>query len=269
MQQNKAPTPQQEQKKPPQQQAAPAAQEDSDDGKPVVGAYNPLQYANLPVNSEVKELFEYIGRFKPQQIDLETNFKPFIPEYMPAVGEVDAFLKMPKPDGTREDLGITVLDEPALNSEDKSVLELKYVQSKNVVRSAPLDVDSIENADKKPKEIARWIAAVQDLHRTKPAPTVNYSKPMPDFDALMQEWPPALEQTLQETEFPNASIDMHVLDYARLICSICDIPVHQTKGNKGVIEALHLLFSVFIEFKNNQHFKQFQQTADTDNGIRF
>ena len=79
---------------------------------------------------------------------------------MPAVGEVDAFLKMPKPDGTREDLGITVLDEPALNSEDKSVLELKYVQSKNVVRSAPLDVDSIENADKKPKEIARWIAAV-------------------------------------------------------------------------------------------------------------
>ena len=67
--------------------------------------------------------------------------KPFIPEFVPAVGEVDAFLKMPKPDGTKEDLGITVLDEPALNSEDKSVLELKYVQSKNVVRSAPMDVD--------------------------------------------------------------------------------------------------------------------------------
>jgi hypothetical protein len=34
---------------------------------------------------------------------------------------------MPKPDGAKEDLGITVLDEPSLNHEDKTVLELKYV----------------------------------------------------------------------------------------------------------------------------------------------
>jgi hypothetical protein len=33
--------------------------------------------------------------------------KPFIPDYVPAVGEVDACLKMNKPDGTKEDLGIT------------------------------------------------------------------------------------------------------------------------------------------------------------------
>jgi len=53
-----------------------------------------------------------------------------------------------------------VLDEPALNHEDKTVLELKYVQSKNVVRATPMDVDSIEQADKKPKDISRWINAV-------------------------------------------------------------------------------------------------------------
>ena len=64
------------------------------------------------------------------------------------------------PDGAKEDLGITQLDEPALNCEDKTVLELKYVQSKNVVRAAPVSVDSIENADKKPKEISRWINSV-------------------------------------------------------------------------------------------------------------
>jgi len=46
---------------------------------------------------------------------------------VPAVGEVDAFLKMQKPDGAQETLGIMVLDEPALNCEDKTVLELKYV----------------------------------------------------------------------------------------------------------------------------------------------
>lgn len=64
---------------------------------------------------------------------------------------------MPKPDGTKEDLGITVLDEPSLNSEDKTVLEMKYIQEKNVIRPTQLNVESIESADKKPKEISRWI----------------------------------------------------------------------------------------------------------------
>lgn len=140
------------------------------------GAYNPAEFSGLQVSSEVRDLFEYIQRYKPQKIDLETKIKPFIPEYIPAVGEVDSFLKMPKPDGTKEDLGITVLDEPALNHEDKTVLELKYIQSKNVVRAAPMTVDAIENADKKPKEISRWINSVQDLHKTRPPPTVNYTK---------------------------------------------------------------------------------------------
>jgi intraflagellar transport protein 46 len=58
---------------------------------------------------------------------LDTKLKPFVPEYIPSVGEVDAFLKMPKHDGTKEDLGITVLDEPALNPEDKTVIELRYI----------------------------------------------------------------------------------------------------------------------------------------------
>jgi len=129
---------------------------------------------------------------------LETKLKPFIPDYVPAVGEVDASLKMPKPDGQKEDLGISELDEPALNCEDKTVLELKYVQSKNVVRSTPLSVDSIEHADKKPKEISRWINSMQDLHKTRPPQTVSYSKQMPDFDILMSEMSPEMEYALKE-----------------------------------------------------------------------
>lgn len=98
---------------------------------------------------------------------------------------------MPKPDGTKEDLGISVLDEPALNCEEKTVLEMKYIQGvKSVVKSTLLNVEAIEHADKKPKEVGRWITSVQDLHKTRPPPTVNYSKPMPDFDKLMQEWNP-------------------------------------------------------------------------------
>ena len=112
---------------------------------------------------------------------------------MPAVGEVDAFIKMPRPDNSKEELGIMVLDEPALNNEDKTVLELKYVQSKNVTRAAPINVDAIENADHRPKEVNRWISSVQDLHKTRPPPTVNYTKNMPDIETLMQEWNPEME----------------------------------------------------------------------------
>ena len=80
---------------------------DGEDDKDVPGTYNPADYSNLQVSAEVKELFEYIQRYKPQKIDLDTKLKPFIPDYVPAVGEVDACLKMPKPDGQKEDLGIT------------------------------------------------------------------------------------------------------------------------------------------------------------------
>lgn len=185
------------------------------------------------MTSDVKELFEYIQRYKPQKIDLDSKLKPFIPDYVPAVGEVDAFLKMPKPDGTKEDLGIVQLDEPALNCEDKTVLELKYVQCKNVVRATPMNVDSIEAADKKPKEISRWINSVQDLHKTRPPPTVNYTKQMPDFDQLMSEFNPQMEQALKEIKFPGPEIDMHTSDYARVICTLLDIPTHKLPSNKS------------------------------------
>ena len=64
-----------------------------------MGAYNPTDYANLNVAAEVKDLFKYIERFKAETVEIDTKLKPFIPEYIPAVGEVDAFLKMPRPDG--------------------------------------------------------------------------------------------------------------------------------------------------------------------------
>lgn len=44
----------------PQQTEKEAGDDDDDDEKLAPGAYDPMQYANLPVSSEIKELFEYI-----------------------------------------------------------------------------------------------------------------------------------------------------------------------------------------------------------------
>lgn len=33
-------------------------------------------------------------RYTPQNIDLDTKLRPFIPEFIPAVGDIDAFIKV-------------------------------------------------------------------------------------------------------------------------------------------------------------------------------
>ncbi len=57
---------------------------------------------------DVKNLFQYITRYKPQNIDLETKLKPFIPDYIPSIGGIDEFIKVPRPDGKPDFLGLKV-----------------------------------------------------------------------------------------------------------------------------------------------------------------
>ena len=56
--------------------------------------YDPSNYDHLQVGSELKDLFHYITRYTPQVMELETQLRPFIPEYIPAIGDIDAFLKV-------------------------------------------------------------------------------------------------------------------------------------------------------------------------------
>jgi intraflagellar transport protein 46 len=89
------------------------------------GAYNPDDFKGMNVSSEIEELFQYIQRYKPHTIELDAALKPFIPELIPSIGEVDAFLKMPRPDGQPSGLGTTRLDEPTMNPSDPSILDLQ------------------------------------------------------------------------------------------------------------------------------------------------
>jgi len=78
---------------------------------------------------------------------------------------------------------------------------------------------------------------------------------MPDFDDhLMIEMNPEFEQALKGLSFPSGEIDMHSSDYARIVLSILDIPVHKLANNKSLIESLHVLFTLFSTFRSNIHF---------------
>ena len=56
----------------------------------------------------LQELFKYIARYKPKTIELDSQLKPFLPDYLPAIGDLDPFLKVGRPDQERDILGLVV-----------------------------------------------------------------------------------------------------------------------------------------------------------------
>jgi len=212
--------------------------------------YNAKDMEHLNVSAEIKELFQYIQRYKPHDVELESQLKCFIPDYLPSVGQIDAFLKVPRPDGVSAELGLKVLDEPAAVQSDSTVLELQ-MRAISKKQHGEASIRSIDDPSKNPKEIQRWIDSINDLHRSKPPMQVNYTKTMPEIEPLMQVWPEDFEEVLKsgEVDLPGVEMDMSLEEYARFACVMLDIPVH-----KNAIESLHVLFTLYSEFKSNQHF---------------
>lgn len=139
------------------------------------------------------------------------RLKPFIPEYLPAVGEVDAFLKPPRPDRLQETLGIFRLDEPCLNMKQKSYLDLLI---KEILKSKNLDTEkevfSIQSAHKNPKQIQSWIKSVEEIQSKKVAPSVFYQKRMPEIDQLMQPWDSSFDKLVRTATFKDPSVPIRI-----------------------------------------------------------
>ncbi|OWK55715.1 Intraflagellar transport protein 46 [Lonchura striata] len=228
------------------------SEEDSEEhGAALEGDFNPADFDYLQVSSEIKDLFEYIKRYTPKTIEIEHKLQPFIPDFIPAVGDIDAFLKVPRPDGKPDNLGLLVLDEPSTKQSDPTVLSLWLTEnSKQHNITQQIKVKSLENAEKNPKAIESWIESISELRRCKPPATVHYSRPMPDIETLMQEWSPEFEELLGKVGLPSAEMSCDLAEYIDMICAILDIPVYKSR-----IHPLHVLFSLFLEFKNSQHFK--------------
>ncbi|NXR24082.1 IFT46 protein, partial [Cinclus mexicanus] len=228
------------------------SEEDSEEhGAALEGDFNPSDFDYLQVSSEIKDLFEYIKRYTPKTIEIEHKLQPFIPDFIPAVGDIDAFLKVPRPDGKPDSLGLLILDEPSTKQSDPTVLSLWLTEnSKQHNITQQIKVKSLENAENNPKAIESWIESISELHRCKPPATVHYSRPMPDIETLMQEWSPEFEELLGKVGLPSAEMSCDLAEYIDMICAILDIPVYKSR-----IHPLHVLFSLFLEFKNSQHFK--------------
>ncbi|XP_008322863.1 intraflagellar transport protein 46 homolog isoform X1 [Cynoglossus semilaevis] len=227
-------------------------EEDSDDddaGPAPEGVYDPADYANLPVSTEIKELFQYIIRYTPQVIELDHSLKPFIPDFIPAVGDIDAFLKVPRPDNKPDGLGLMVLDEPSVKQSDPTVMSLWLSEETKQHGATEIKkVTSVASPQSNPRAVDSWVESISALHLSKPAASVHYSRPMPDLDSLMQEWPPELEELLGRAQLPAARLNCSLQEYVDIVCSLLDIPVYNSR-----VQSLHLLFSLYLESRDWQH----------------
>lgn len=155
------------------------------------------------------------------------------------------------------------LDEPSTTQSDPTVLELQLRAKSKRLQYGDVVVRSIENADKNPAKIEKWIQDISELHRSKPPPQVNYKKNMPEMDQLMEVWPEEFESFLAHNSnaLPSPDLDMSLGEYAKTLCSLLDIPTYDNP-----IESLHQMFSLFVEFRNNPHFQARMQQDQQQGG---
>lgn len=156
----------------------------------------------------------------------------------------------------------------------KSYLDLLI---KEILKQKNLDTEkevfSIQSAHKNPKQIQSWMKSVEEIQSKKVAPSVFYQKRMPDIDQLMQPWDSSFDKIMQNGPLKDSSIPIKTELLSQIACNIFDIPVHKEDPNKkSMIESLHVLFSLYASFNQNDHFNTQthpNQNAPNINRIEF
>ena len=63
-----------------------------------------------------------------------------------------------------------------------------------------------------------------------------------------------MEEGFDNISFPGPEITLPLGEYAKTMCSFLDIPIHKLQNSKSLVEALHVMFTLYNEFKNNPYF---------------
>ena len=204
-------------------------------------------YHNLnKVTSDVREeLFQYVEAYEPNDIEIVTPLKCFIPPYIPAAGEVNPMVKI---DGVDDGLGIQMLDEIPSKQGISAVIELQIQSQHHSKKSSDrrVAVRSINDASRKPNEIDEWVQSVEEIHASStPSANLRQRNGMPSMEELMQSWPDAVEEELKKGSVgvPSADIDLSLSDYVRVLCSLLGIPIY----DGCLIESVHTMISLLVE----------------------
>ena len=81
-----------------------------------------------------------------------------------------------------------------------------------------------------------------------------------------------MENAFEDFDVPKDAGGANIENYAKIVCTLFDIPIHNTKTNqekRSLIEAIHLFFSLYSEFKENKHFQIEDNKIKDQNVMKF
>ncbi|KAJ3179598.1 Intraflagellar transport protein 46 [Geranomyces variabilis] len=246
--------------------------------------------------SAFTELFAFIDAYTPLETELPNTLQPFVPDYMPSIGDIDPMLKPappappPLPRGVAAaagttpavpNLGIAVLDEPRLAQTDPAVLDLQLRAAHKATLgggNSAAPTSKIRTLDLRSgpegagaRALGQWIKSMGAIKGHATAEAVHYSNKMPDVEKLMEQWPEEVESAFKsgEVDIPPAEIDLPLPDYSQLMCNMIDIPVYPSPHGakrkdtetRAHVEALHVLFTLYLEFHSSAHFKALERAG--------
>lgn len=215
------------------------------------------EISRLDISKNILTLFTQYSSFDVSDIELKVPLKPFIPEFTPAIGEVEAYLKPSRPDGQPEPLGLEKLDEPALNTVKQSYLDLLFKEFyKGKTKIHQREIHSLRNASANKKAIQSWIRDVGSLQSQKKSPAVLFFRPMPDIDSLMQSPDAGLEAMHKKilSLLSSSNLPLTTEQLVKLLCALLDVPIY-SGSPKSLIESLHIIFTLYTAFTSNEHFQ--------------
>lgn len=109
---------------------------------------------------------------------------------------------------------------------------------------------SIEDARNNPEAIDQWIKCVQELQSMKQNSDFQNSHDFPSINELPRPLPKELRNEIlsaseQDIRVPDPNLDLSVEDYAKIICSLLDIPVDEG----SIISSVHTLFQLYLHLE--------------------
>lgn len=219
-----------------------------------------------------------IDEYTPTRVNHATPLKPFVPEYVPAIGDIDEFIKVPRPDGKEDELGLRALDEVSPSAQSDPValsLRLRRETKRRLLSgggggaatggrdlASLLDdeVTSVQYPEREPETLRNWIETVAGLRGGRlesggvgrrrgfenETSAVLYSRNMPDIESLMRAWDGDEEEVLTKLKPTEAGIPVPLRERAEIVCAALDVPVYE-----NIVESMHVVFSTYLEFKRN------------------
>ena len=168
-------------------------------------------------------------------------------------------IKIGRQDGVSDGVGTAVLDEALPSKQSNAAvveLQLRNQAKKGSIRrdGGITVVRSISKASENTNEIDQWVQSVEEIHSATTYDDkhteVRYRNKMPSVEELMQPWPADVAEELKNgtLELPTADIDLNFEEYARMMCMLLGIPVH----DGCVADSVHVLLSLFVEMQSSK-----------------